>query len=65
MPSQNKKREIWSGDFDERPGHGGVKAAAMSERDKQLIRNRTAGFLIFTAQADQPMAWHTATHHGA
>lgn len=37
----------------------------MSERDKQLIRNRTARFLIFTAQAGQPMAWHTAMHHGA
>ena len=32
----------------------------MSDRDKKLIRNRTAGLLIFTGQAGKQMAWHIA-----
>lgn len=32
----------------------------MTDRDKKLSRNRTAGFLIFTGQAGKQMEWHTA-----
>lgn len=32
----------------------------MTDRDKKLIRNRTAGFLIFIGQVGKQMARHTA-----
>mgnify|MGYP004701297983 CR=1 FL=1 len=33
---------------------------ATINRDKKMIRNRTAGFLIFSRQASKHMAWHIA-----